>query len=284
MSSVSAPLSLLPGAAMVTAPVYKARVKSGAEWRKVKDRIRIEISVGAEYHNGPKFAAVVDLINRNHQAWVGRYGDGKKTPPADDPRIVAVDLCINCTLQRHNKIAERVDAAEATQETFEEGTAWHERHQPLIDQLLVPVSVHRWPDWIKSPAFGNQLRRIKALSKADGTFGDAVRADIDTILERRTRHGKQPRDEAAFRKCSLDYIHEELAAFALMPPAVVIYPGSNLASVEYFLTHRVPGLELLSSVHRTRIDFDKGKAVLLARARDRQAPPGRNRARALDVA
>jgi hypothetical protein len=47
--------------------------------------------------------------------------------------------------------------------------------------------------------------------------------------------------------------------------------------------HRV-GDELPSSVHRTRIDFDRGKAALLARAPDRHSPPGRNRARTLDVA
>jgi hypothetical protein len=47
--------------------------------------------------------------------------------------------------------------------------------------------------------------------------------------------------------------------------------------------HRV-GDELLSSVHRTRIDFDRGKATLLARAPDRHSAPGRNRARTLDVA
>jgi len=49
-----------------------------------------------------------------------------------------------------------------------------------------------------------------------------------------------------------------------MPPAVVIYPASNLRSVEYFLTHTVAGLELLSTVHRTRIDFDKIHAPMAA--------------------
>ena len=278
-------ISMLPSAVMVTERVYKARVKSGAEWRKFKDRIRVEISVGAEYHNGPKFAAVKDLINRNHLAWIKNYGDGKKTRAADDPRIAAVDLCINCTLQRHNTIAEGVDVRKATFAAFEEGTAWRSRHQPLIDQILVPVTIHRWPDWTGSPAFEDKLRRIKALAAADRAFSDAVSADIETILERRKKSGKQPRNDGAFRICSLEYIHEELAAFSLMPPAVVIYPGSNLASVEYFLAQTVPGLELLSSVHRMRIDFDKGNAAALARAPDRHSPPARKPpARAYDAA
>ena len=180
-------ISMLPSAVIVTERVYKARVKSGAEWRKFKDRIRVEISVGAEYHNGPKFAAVKDLINRNHLAWIKNYGDGKKTRAADDPRIAAVDLCINCTLQRHNTIAEGVDVRKATFAAFEEGTAWRSRHQPLIDQILVPVTIHRWPDWTGSPAFEDKLRRIKALAAADRAFSDAVSADIETILERRKK-------------------------------------------------------------------------------------------------
>jgi hypothetical protein len=298
-------LGMAASAGAVTEPAYKARVKSGAAWRAVKDRIRVEISVGAEYHNGPKFAAVKDMINRNHLAWLERYGDGKRVPPADEPCIEAVDLCINCTLQRYNRIADGENVVAATVGTFDDGTAWRERHQPLIDQIAVPVLVHRWPDWTgpanfetelwrirargegedtraelaaliarRRPGFENKLRRVKALAQADGAFRDLVKADIDTILERRIKHGKAPRDEAAFRASSLDYIHEELAAFALMPPAVVVYPGSNLGSVEYFLTHTVPGLELLSTVHRARIDFDRGNAVVPGREPERHTPRG----------
>jgi hypothetical protein len=92
-------------------------------------------------------------------------------------------------------------------DSFDEGTAWRERHQPLIDQILVPVAVHRWPDWTgpadfetgvrsirahsggetartelaalivrRRPGFENQLRRIKALAQADRIFRDAVPA------------------------------------------------------------------------------------------------------------
>ena len=281
---------------------YKARVKSGAGWRTGKDRIRIEISVGAEYHEGTKFAALKELINRNHRAWLEKYGSGRRMPPADDPCIEAVDLCINCTLQRHNRIAEGADAVTATLETFDAGTAWRERHQALIEEILVPVLVYRWPDWIgaanfateltrlraqakdeasraalaaliaqRRPGFENKLRRIMALAQADSTFRDAVRTDIETILERRVRNDKAPRDEAAFRAASRDYIHEELAAFALMPPAVVMYPGGNLASVEYFLARTVPGLELLSAVQRTRIDFDRTNATTPAHNPSRQS-------------
>jgi hypothetical protein len=282
---------------------YKARVKSGAGWRTGKDRIRIEISVGAEYHEGAKFAALKELVNRNHRAWLEKYGSGRRIPPADDPCIEAVDLCINCTLQRHNRIAEGADAVTATLETFDAGTAWRERHQSLIDEVLVPVLVHRWSDWIgpvnfaaelarlraqengeasraalaaliaqRRPGFENKLRRITALAQADSNFRNAVEADIETILERRVRTGKPPRDEAAFRAASRDYIHEELAAFALMPPAVVMYPGSNLVSVEYFLARTVPGLELLSTVQRTRIDFDRTNATAPQHNPSRQSP------------
>lgn len=282
MTDAPAIIGISPSAVLLTQPAYKARVKSGAEWRRFKDRIRIEISVGADYHNGPKFAAVKDLINRNHLAWLKAYE--KRTPSADDPRIAAVDLCINCTLQRYNKIAEGIDAETATREAFEEGTAWRVRHQPVIDQIQVPVTVYRWPDWTGSPGFETKLQRIRALGEADPAFRDAVNADIETILARRKKHGRQPRDEVAFRSCSLDYIQEELAAFALMPPAVVIYPGSNLASVEYFLSRAVPGLEGLSAVHRVRIDFEKGKPAILAGRPARPEPSVPRRARGFDAA
>lgn len=310
---------LSPDAAALAEPAYKARVKSGAAWRTLMDRIRVEISVGWEYHNGPKFAAVVDLINRNQLAWLEKYGSGRRIPPADEPRIEAVDICINCTLQRHNRIAEGVDVITATLDAFDDGTAWRERHQPLIDRIAVPVAVHRWPDWTgpadfeaelrrireqgggedaraelatliarHRPGFENKLRRIEALAHADPAFRDAVDGDIATVLDRRSKAGKGPRDEAAFRDCSRDYIHEELAAFALMPPAVVIYPASNLRSVEYFLTHSVPGLELLSTVHRTRIDFDRIHAPVPIAIPDRHSPheiaPAASAGRVLKIA
>ena len=43
---------------------YSVRVKNGAGWRK-HNRIRLMISVGKEYHEGKKLAAVVNWINRN---------------------------------------------------------------------------------------------------------------------------------------------------------------------------------------------------------------------------
>lgn len=124
----------------------------------------------------------------------------------------------------------------------------------------------------RRPDFENNLRRIERLAMTDPTFRTAVDADIETIIERRHKNGRPPSNAAVFRDCSRSYTHEELAAFALMPPAVAVYPGSNLASVAYFLTRRVPGLDLLSAVHRMRIDFERPNATAPAHNPSRQSP------------
>jgi hypothetical protein len=67
---------------MATEFDYSVRVKSGSGWRQFS-RVRLMISVGKDYHEGKKLAAVARWINRN-------------------PHIQEVHISDNDFLQRHN--------------------------------------------------------------------------------------------------------------------------------------------------------------------------------------
>ncbi|MBN1684433.1 MAG: hypothetical protein JW855_03230 [Gammaproteobacteria bacterium] len=91
----------------------------------------VPISVGQEYHEGEKFEAAIDLINRSQF----------KTCT-----IMVCDL-----LQRHNLqiYDENLDDKTASEKMVQEGKAWLERNNEYINRLEIPHFVDTWDTWLK---------------------------------------------------------------------------------------------------------------------------------------
>jgi hypothetical protein len=106
---------------------YSVRVKNGAGWRAFS-RLRLMISVGKEYHEGKKLAAVVSWINRN-------------------PGIHDVHISVNDLLQRHNYMAAGMSEREAHQAALDEGALWMARNAETLAAIKPGTFFTQWDDW-----------------------------------------------------------------------------------------------------------------------------------------
>ncbi|MEJ0061878.1 MAG: hypothetical protein WDO70_01390 [Alphaproteobacteria bacterium] len=223
---------------------YSVRIKNGAGWRAY-DTVRLMISVGAPYHEGMKFAALVDWLNRS-------------------ANIKHVIVSVNDTLQRYNLIAGGVNDRAAKIVALAEGAMWLARVQDSLSDLKKPYSISRWNEWIDRPDFPQHMQLIGRQAESNPDFTSAIMQDIEGIISRWKARGIVIGNEAAFREQSINYIKEESAVFNMMTldcDAAEIYPGSELASALYFNTNPViPGLEGLAKRYFTRIDFARLKA------------------------
>ena len=223
---------------MTTEFGYSVRVKSGAGWRAFP-RVRLMVSVGQEYHEGKKLAAVVAWINRN-------------------PGIAEVHVSVNDHLQRHNLLAAGVDAGEAGRRSRAEGSLWLARNQSALAAISAGLVVTRWQDWTGRLEFDGVRRALADQLRADPVLEQAVETDAQALAARKTRRGEGV--PASWIGHSRDYVREELAVFALQCaslPAAEIYPGSNLASAAYLVGRKGLRDEIrpLAGRHFTRIDF-----------------------------
>jgi tRNA-dependent cyclodipeptide synthase len=218
---------------------YSVRVKNGAGWRKF-NRIRLMISVGKEYHEGKKLEAVVNWINRN-------------------PSVESIQVSVNDYLQRHNFIATGMTEEEAGNFSLVAGTAWMERNEETLSNLLQDWSFTRWNDWFRRPAFTSTHAALQSQIKVDPLLHDAIEIDAHSLAERKKLRGEFV--PPCLVECSRNYVMEELAVFAMQSaelPAAEVYPGTSLTSVKYLRDKVLPEkIAPLSTRHVARIDFER---------------------------
>jgi tRNA-dependent cyclodipeptide synthase len=227
---------------MTNSAAYSVRVKNGAGWRAFS-RVRLMISVGQPYHEGPKLEAVVAWINRN-------------------PGIRDVHVSVNDYLQRHNLIADGMPAAEAGSQALDAGALWIARNHAILSEMKTAHwRLTRWQDWQARPDFAGWHKALAEYEKGDRGFVKAIDADARTLAERKAKRGEAIGDVERLIAHSGDYVREELAVFAMQAaalPAAEAYPGSNLRSAGYLVGRTLPEpLRPLASRHFTRIDFSR---------------------------
>ncbi|MBJ7289338.1 tRNA-dependent cyclodipeptide synthase [Williamsia sp.] len=144
------------------------------------------VSVGADYHEGEKLGATIDLINRSD---FGR-----------------VSVSVADTLQRHNY--GEGDARERHRRAFREGTEWIERNQSYLDQLDCPHAVARWDYSLASPDYGDLYDSVEGAYSTDAAYRDAIDTTVDRFIERRRASGNLI-DEDELRNRCRTYLFEE---------------------------------------------------------------------------
>jgi len=226
---------------------YSVLVKKGAGWKRYNG-VRLLISVGQPYHNGNKFSAVVDWVNKNSN-------------------IQSVQVVVGDILQGWNDLANDVGGGKAFKDAEQRGTAWLAAHDDLLCSFnTAAVSVTRWGQWLDHPEYPQTCKKLAALiDQRDNGLGTTIVEASEGILARRQRHGIIVPDTDKFLDCSRRYIKEEIVVLALMhkdsaQEMADVYPGSALPCMRWFQNpqQELPAeLEPLRRRYFCRIDFKK---------------------------
>jgi len=196
------------------------------------------ISVGQEYHEGSKLAAVVDWLNRN-------------------PSIEEVHISVNDYLQRHNYYAQGIPEKQANAIALSEGTLWIERNEEILAGIKARATITRWNDWYGTQQYNDTRVALDEYAFVSPAFESAIEADAARIATRKANRGETVPESLLSH--SVDYLREELAVFAMQAaklPSAEVYPGSNLGSAEYLLGRDLPpSLASLARRYFTRVDF-----------------------------
>lgn len=184
------------------------------------------VSVGADYHEGEKLGATVDLINRGGFAHV--------------------TVAVADTLQRHNLQA---GTSGAYDESRRRGDQWLARNRPLLDLLTPESDILRWDDALADPRYPRALQDISRAYGSDSAYRSALDSTIDRFVARRERDA---RDIDRIRDGCLTYLLEEVPIIQPLWAAqgydFVVYPQQISAAMqatrELFVAERAEWLPL----------------------------------------
>lgn len=227
---------------------YIVKIKSGQStdnWQDF-DTARLQISVGQEYHEGAKLAAL--------SSWCKH-------------RFNKVVLCVNDTLQRFNLMFEKsIKEEKAKAETSKLGKEWAARAIPVISGIPNVQIVH-WEEWKAQEGFQKGRLSTEWLYANNNEFKDSIDKNVTSIWERRAKaepavYTKERFD--SFTSLSRQYLLEEITCFALMfekEEAIDIYPGTTLFAATKFKGQTLKGAPSgMEKGHFCRVDFSKNKA------------------------
>lgn len=199
----------------VTAPVGSASHKAafdlkGLQYDYTGRSTILLVSVGADYHEGEKFGATVDLLNRSE------FGH--------------VTVAVADTLQRHNL---EVPSARAYAESRRLGDQWVARNRPLLDLLTADTDILRWDDALVDPRYPRALSEVRAAYASNTHYRTAIDATIDRFVARRDSTSAQI---AEVRGRCLAYLLEEVPIIQPLWAAqgydFVVYPQQISAAMQ----------------------------------------------------
>lgn len=186
----------------------------------------VPISVGQPYHEGDKFLAVIQRINKM---------------PFSHCAIIVGD-----TLQRHNyQLVHACSLEQATHETYQEGTKWLERNDASLKLLTIPYSIARWQECLRpTPTFQSYHELITRLTQTDHEYINALESDAQLFVNRQQKKGAALSllDQTKFKQTSISYIIEETTAFSYFEDHAynfIIYPGRPVSSIALFIKQHV---------------------------------------------
>lgn len=169
----------------------RARIRGNA-WQSY-EMVGLGISVGKDAHEGEDFAAAAQMIVATNKPCLIRLSD---------------------TLQRHNLMAQGMDAGEAWQRSRELGTAWLKRNESVLATFDPEPRVIRWDSVILLPEFNDVLAAFVRLSSEHADFSSALNDDVSLFLSRRAFASRT--EEQISAACSRAFLLEELAGQTLI--------------------------------------------------------------------
>ncbi len=210
---------------------YKLRRYSPWNWRDF-DTLRLEISVGQEYHEGAKLKAATDWARANFNRVVMIVGD---------------------TVQGYNIArAGNIALREAFDIARARGDAWLARNARMIEGF----DITRWDDWLQHKDYPANRAAVDKLYETNPEFRNHIH---DTIEGFQGRHDPFMRAQDRFVPLSKEFLLEETAVFATAYGAlggISAYPGTFLETWGMFVGREVEGApEGLKNSHWMRLQF-----------------------------
>lgn len=230
---------------------YAIKVKSEQStdsWQDF-DSVRLQISVGQDYHEGDKFIAAVEWAK---------------------PRFQKIIICLNDSLQRFNLMFETGLAEDkAFAIASSNGQNWLDRHSGIL-QSASHIEIKRWHEWLEDRNFEQTQQQVQYLYQNNDAFHQAIEANINAIWQRRqalTVDAYSQDNFSLFAQLSRRYLLEEISVFSMMferGRAIDAYPGTTIFAALVFKGRNVEGGPPgLGKGHFCRIDFSRNKEEAL---------------------
>ncbi len=160
-------------------------------------RCLMPISVGQPAHEGEKFEATIELVNRSFESCV---------------------ILVDDSLQRHTMQIGRNERINYYEKSLREGDAWIERNQHVYGCLTIPFRLIRWDRWLQHKRFPELYRTITDYYNENYQFKRAIDVNIHDFLNRyQKRHLVLSSDYLRSFDLCLQYLKEECAAMCLWP-------------------------------------------------------------------
>ncbi len=219
---------------------YKVKPKHGENWQEF-DHVRLQISVGQEYHEGDKLKACIE--------WALC-------------RFDKITICLNDTLQASSiAFSERLSINDALKKSIKMGDDWLKRNGDILKDSK--INVVRWDYWINHPDYADIYSELDYVYRINDEFCKGLEDNITSFWIRRSESMPDiyTKDRYPFfYKSSKKYLLEEGAAFILMnrlQKGLDVYPGSILKCFEIMQKDETHGD--LFERNFLRIDFSKNK-------------------------
>ncbi|KQQ62626.1 hypothetical protein ASF84_26740 [Pseudomonas sp. Leaf127] len=184
---------------------YKAAFETDLQQDYRGKHALLLISVGQDYHEGGKFQATIDLINRQGFAFT---------------TIAVADI-----LQRHN--LSNYSYEEVYRVSSESGDQWLARNQAAINSLASVTRILRWEQCLLDSDYRPWLDRVQFEYENNRDYRDEVNGTIGLFLERLHKRNPEADLEEARTRC-LNYLIEEcpiiMPLWASQGIDFVVYP------------------------------------------------------------
>lgn len=175
------------------------------------------ISPGQEYHEGEKFAATIDLINRS----------GFK-----ECLIIIGDTNYRHTLKIIDASSDDVLYLKAQ----EVGEQWLTRNYKFLGQLQMNYKITRWASWFAHPTYEEHRKTVDYFYEHDLKFREAFLKSANEFVARIMERQNMIVSYEEAINASLEYLKEECAiimpVWAELGFNIIIYPSNMLEAME----------------------------------------------------
>lgn len=182
----------------------------------------IPISVGQMVHEGKKFLATIQLINKYFKNCT---------------------ILIDDSVQRHTiQISSPMEESVAYELSMIAGDQWLERNKVYYEQLTIPFEIIRWDKWLLNDGFSEKHKIIEDLYANSIIYREALKDNACEFLDRQLQNNKQiyfHGKDRAFDLC-IKYLKEECAGMCLWAEYgynYEVYPGGRNKSMEATYNH-----------------------------------------------